>query len=67
MMREVDEEVLLRWWRRAWRSNPPGPAPAMITRRVSMALGGRHMVILVLFMCFMWSLPAAFPFSCCCG
>ena len=51
MMRDVGEDVLLRWWRRAWRSNPPGPAPAMITRRVSMVVGGWHMLFLLLFVC----------------
>ena len=49
MMRDVEEDVLLRWWRRAWRSNPPGPAPAMITRRVSMDVFGRHMFFLLLY------------------
>ena len=54
MMRDVEEDVLLRWWRRAWRSNPPGPAPAMITRRVSMDVFGRHMFFLLLYCVPSW-------------
>lgn len=44
MIRVDAEDVLLRWWRSAWRSNPPGPAPAMITRRVSIVSVGLHIV-----------------------
>ena len=54
MMRDVEEDVLLRWLRRAWRSNPPGPAPAMITRRVSMDVFGRHMFFLLLYCVPSW-------------